>query len=303
MCEKLAYKVIIPLFKNKKIAYLDIPIYYNVGDLLIYKATEEFIKIYNINVIYRSSFHNLNHCKINEADIILLQGGGNFGDLYPKHQKFREDIIKKYPKKIIICLPQSIQFKNELSMLESSVIFSSHDFFYLLVRDTVSYRIGKKFSTRVFLTPDIVENFNNFLINMSYKLKLKNNDCKLFFLRNDIESNHTIDFDKDLKKIIDWHDFINFYDKLILKISILLSQKKIFNKLHIYIWSSHVDILIARCIKYFRYYNFVETDRLHGYILAKLLNINVKLIDNNYKKNSRYYQQWNKINKVDDLNG
>ena len=49
--------------------------------------------------------------KLRENTIILLQGGGNWGDLWDRHQKFRLKVIQKYKNHRIIILPQSIYYK------------------------------------------------------------------------------------------------------------------------------------------------------------------------------------------------
>ncbi|WP_173676649.1 polysaccharide pyruvyl transferase family protein, partial [Escherichia coli] len=81
--------------------------YSNVGDLLIYFGTEAFIKEYNLNVIYRAGM-NVDLKKLKDVDVILFQGGGNFGGLYSHHQQLREKITLKLPNKKIICLPQTL---------------------------------------------------------------------------------------------------------------------------------------------------------------------------------------------------
>lgn len=43
---------------------------------------------------------------------IILQGGGNLGDLWSNHQKFREYIISKYRDRPIVIMPQSIYFEH-----------------------------------------------------------------------------------------------------------------------------------------------------------------------------------------------
>jgi pyruvyl transferase EpsO len=49
----------------------------------------------------------------NSADCpIILQGGGNLGDIWHHHQRFKESIIKGYPNQPIIILPQTIYFRD-----------------------------------------------------------------------------------------------------------------------------------------------------------------------------------------------
>ncbi|MDI5788788.1 hypothetical protein PO124_11350 [Bacillus licheniformis] len=42
-----------------------------------------------------------------------LSGGGNFGDLYPHFQQFRERVVEHYPDNRIVILPQSIYYEHE----------------------------------------------------------------------------------------------------------------------------------------------------------------------------------------------
>ena len=101
------------LCQGKKVAYLDLPFHYNVGDLLIYLGTEQFIKNHGIDVRYRAFSKFLNHKRLNACDVILLHGGGNFGDIYFNHQKFREKIIERYANKRIVILPSTIHYKSD----------------------------------------------------------------------------------------------------------------------------------------------------------------------------------------------
>ena len=56
--------------------------------------------------------------------IILLQGGGNFGDLWQAHQSFRERVIQDFPHKKIIQLPQSIFFSEEQILKTISQVYT-----------------------------------------------------------------------------------------------------------------------------------------------------------------------------------
>ena len=52
------------------------------------------------------------------------------------------------------------------------------------------------------------------------------------------------------------------------------------------------DQLIQRAVQHFLKYNAVDTDRLHGLILAQLLNRSVIMRDNSYNKLSNYVETW-----------
>ncbi|WP_417698678.1 polysaccharide pyruvyl transferase family protein [Psychromonas sp.] len=89
------------LIGDASVAYVDIPFHFNVGDLLIYKGTEQFFKEYNIKVNYRCFSLNCSLKSIESCDVIVMHGGGNFGDIYSEHQSLREKLISKFPNKRI----------------------------------------------------------------------------------------------------------------------------------------------------------------------------------------------------------
>jgi pyruvyl transferase EpsO len=101
---KECHAEIAQLLTGKSVAFIDIPTYFNVGDLLIYKGTEAFFEQFNVNISYRCGTAGIDYNQLEKVDVILMQGGGNFGDLYQVHQKLRESIISKFIGKKIICL-------------------------------------------------------------------------------------------------------------------------------------------------------------------------------------------------------
>lgn len=53
------------------------------------------------------------------------------------------------------------------------------------------------------------------------------------------------------------------------------------------------------CFSFVNSYNYIYTTRLHIAILATLLEKPCTFIDNNYGKNSGFYQTW--LNDIDDI--
>lgn len=302
MCElKGLHKEIATLIGCKSIAYIDIPIHFNVGDLLIYKGTEQFFQDHSLNVIYRSDCHYVDHKRLAKADVIVFHGGGNFGDIYPLHQKFRENIVSKYPDKRIICLPQTIKFKDLDAKKESSKIFMQHNDFHMFVRDKRSFEEAMLFTENVTMMPDMAHSLHP----MIDKTEITNRNEKLLNLvRKDVEANSV---QRINKRGFDWDDIISVNDivvgkscNMIRKLS-FMSYK--LNGLYINIWERISNDIIFRSINYFNTHDQVHTDRLHGLILASLLGKNIRLYDNSYGKNISYYESWLKnigLIKLDD---
>lgn len=281
---------IVKLLQEKTVCYLDIPVHFNTGDLLIYKGTEQFIKENNINVIYRSDCNHYSHRQIKKCDVILLHGGGNLGDLYDKHQNFREKIISKYKEKIIIILPQTIYFNSPLNFEKTKKIFSSHPNLYLYVRDKKSLSIGEKLTSNVKLMPDMAYSLHplisiNEINNSSSGYKIIN------LVRRDIEknniTNHSI-----IKKPFDWDDLITNNHKLWRKVYNISAKFPILNKKSISLWEKTSDEIVFISQNYFYMHDIIYTDRLHGIILSTLLGKKIYLTDNSYGKNSSYINAW-----------
>ena len=279
--------------------YVDYPFYFNVGDLLIFHGTLEFFKDKGINIkasysVANSSIKKIKK-KVTPETTIFLQGGGNFGDLYPVHQKLRESIIKHFPNNKIIMLPQSVHFDSEEEMLKSQHIFEQHKNLILFARDEISFQLLKKFSDHTYLMPDMA----HYLYGILDKKGSSRSGEDLFFLRKDKEKislPNTLDLSNKL--IVDWDDVLVKKDhKKYKKIQKLYkNQERLpfipFDGYAFKKWEKCSKELIHRACELFSKHDRIVTSRLHAHILASLLEIPSIILDNSYKKNSLYYRAW-----------
>jgi pyruvyl transferase EpsO len=143
---------------RQRVVLLDFPNYANVGDSAIWLGELYLLKRLGVTVsavgdVDTDSIERLR--SIIGTQTILLQGGGNFGDLWPRHQLFREQVVQAFPANRIIQLPQSIHFQQDSRMSESASLFRTHADVHLLVRDRASLTIGQSFAPdRTSLVPD-----------------------------------------------------------------------------------------------------------------------------------------------------
>ncbi|WP_243975784.1 polysaccharide pyruvyl transferase family protein [Vibrio natriegens] len=289
---KKQHHKIADIIRDRKVAFLDIPAYFNVGDMLIYKGTEQFFLDYNINVIYRSDCHNYCNKKISQSEVILLQGGGNFGDLYDVHQKFREEIIDKFQDKTIILLPQTIYFSETKNLDVCAEKLSLHHDLHLFVRDDASYILAKKLSDKVIKCPDMAYSLELLVepteVGLSY-----NCSCTrklLNMTRVDIENSGMSS--ELIKKGFDWKDIITKTDYLILRMYKVMSSIPFIRHKVFKIWLSSMDDIIFKSINYFYIHDVIYTDRLHGMILGTLLGKHIIMRDNSYGKNTGFSNLW-----------
>ncbi|MCR3944060.1 polysaccharide pyruvyl transferase family protein [Klebsiella quasipneumoniae] len=286
---------------GSEIILLDTPLHLNVGDVLIYKGQLQFFKEHHIKIISEhsdkasKSFIVKNHRKIPRNAIIVLTGGGNFGDLYQHHQTLRETVCKYLPNNKIVQLPQTAHFENQSKLLESSKIFRTHKDIVMFARDDSTFEIfSNYFSDNVYKCPDMAHALYGIYPKQTKEM-IKNN--VMYMIRNDKEGSQQ---DKNYASCVkeDWDTICNINDKNKLKILLFLEKLNRATGLNLFDiesnWNKYTDAMLVRINNYFMSFDEVITSRMHGHILCCLLEVKTKVIDNSYGKNRGYYDSWTK---------
>ncbi len=144
-----------PLIDNDYI-YVGLPYYVNIGDTLIWEGTKEFLRILPYKCLYSTNDYYFTEHKLEKNIVILLQGGGNFGDLYRQHSLFRRRIIELYPNNKVVILPQSVFYQNEVLLTDDAAFYAKHLNVTICARDNYSYRLlSHHFANQILLVPDM----------------------------------------------------------------------------------------------------------------------------------------------------
>lgn len=282
-----------PLLENKKVLFCDVPMYGNVGDGLIYLGTLELFKLLNVELLdcitaYEPS--RIDETNYPKDVVVVLQGGGNFGDIYPLHQNFRKQVLSRFKDHKIIHMPQSIHFENETNLIKDAIDFNEHKDFSMFVRDIPSFeQLDKARFANLSLCPDVA----TLLTNVVVKLPGGDGGEKLYFLRKDKEA--VDDSGSITPGAVDWVDIIAPSTKF--TFSIAKKVIKYNNRLNIkgltyLITKYYQSKLVKEALVYFSRYNTVRTDRLHGMIFSQVLGVKCEALDNSYGKLSRYIKAW-----------
>ncbi|MCM3748270.1 polysaccharide pyruvyl transferase family protein [Paenibacillus pasadenensis] len=279
--------------RGSEIIYIDYPVHSNGGDILIMKGTEAFFKAYGIRVRARYSVLDFpDELNVPPDVILVLHGGGNFGDLYAKHQLLRERIVERYPGHRIVMLPQTIFYKSELNFGRTAAILNRHRDVHLYVRDSISYEMArKKFkNVQVFLSPDMAHQL--------YPIAQPESPqgSTLFFLRTDIEKTpmqERLESQSGAQSAsLDWTSLYTPMERkalvLMMKLYRLPGARKPMQR----IWYQYSQYLVDKAIREFSRYESIVTSRLHGHILSCLMDKPNVLLDNSYGKNTSYYTAW-----------
>lgn len=155
-------EVLSPIFgRQQSCVLLDYPDHLNVGDHLIWLSTIQLLRSNNISPAYCASLVDFSANEMERYGSptmpILLQGGGNLGDLWSESQLFREKIISQYRDRPVVILPQSVYFTQVENAQRAADIFNKHPNLTIFVRDQASFDLAASLFVhcRVVLTPDM----------------------------------------------------------------------------------------------------------------------------------------------------
>lgn len=257
---------------EKHIILMGSPEYNNLGDLAIAYSIKNFIRDrcpdYKYIEIPESALLNKKYpINVKPHDLLLLIGGGNFGDVYMDQQIIRKRIIKKYYKNKIIVMPQTIDFtKTDSGKEEYDKIYKLLDKnsnVELFAREIFSYDIFKNCfpNSKVNLCPDMVltNSFDN----------INNRKGVLVLLRRDREAKLS---NGDREQIIS--SLFGIKEEIVVDDTCLSYSVKINDR----------DIEVQQFINRISRFKLVVTDRLHGVIFCAITGTPCIAISNNNHK-------------------
>ncbi len=315
---------------------LNYPDYPNIGDHLIGLGTLVYLLHHcQAKVNYLAGLQNFRAEQLQERigqGIIILQGGGNLGDLWYEHQSFREEIISQYHNRRIIIMPQTIHFQSQARLDHTAQVFNAHPDLTILVRDRHSESLARNHfnQCRIIPAPDMAF----WLVDLPwlpwFQLNFQQYGHPLYHCRKDAEMPPLFQPENlPLRKmtVADWLPPAQWLERQmitpdspwywqlpgVVRLYRELWQKRLsqttawlayhpwhywhpYNKL----WQALPEPLMAReswhyCyqgIYQFNRYPCVITNRLHGHILCVLLGIPHVFLPNSYGKNQLWYETW-----------
>ncbi len=286
---------------------LDVPYYWNLGDILIWQGTKDFLKRLPYKCLKETNARTLNFKLINKKypnAVVLLQGGGNFGDIWSIHQDFRREVIKNMPNHKIIILPQSLYYKSEDVLRADSELFNKHKNLTICVRDRHSLDVSNKYfdSCNVLLLPDMA-----FCMKISKHLKIGQDKGNLFIKRNDVElaemaKYYIVPNDVEVK---DW-PLVESQRYLPVRIECVLERwiRNILGKgtackfADIYWQNILRRYCVNMAIDFLKDRRTIYSTRMHAVILSVILGKqDIYVFDNSYGKISSFIDCW--LNDVD----
>lgn len=296
-----------PLINNDYIL-LDLPYYSNIGDTLIWEGTKEYLETLPYKCLYYASKDSFVYRKLPKNVVILLQGGGNFGDLYRLHSEFRKKIIELYPDNKVIILPQTAFYEDRQKLIIDAEFYSQHKNVTICAREQYTYDLLKKhFKNEILLMPDMA-----FFINLK-RYKLGKETGKVLYLKRIDKEFSKNDEKIEIPKNAEIHDWPTYeysfhkekivetlYCKFRRLLSILRFPNRIIAKLND--WKRNYfyrRFYVQLGIDFLSPYSLIFTTRLHVMILSVLLHKKLHLINNTSGKVINFYNTW--LTDIDDI--
>jgi exopolysaccharide biosynthesis predicted pyruvyltransferase EpsI len=287
-------RALLPLLPpGSRCALLDFPNYANVGDNAIWLGELAYLRRFGIEVVYRSDQVSYSRkqlaARIGDGTI-LLSGGGNFGDLWPAHQWFREEVVSSFPDRKIVQLPQTIRFTQRSNLERARRVFARHPNVTILVRDDRSRAVD--LGAEVALCPD-----------MAFALGPLERPCApttgiLWLLRGDHESAIVPAIENT-----DWRDdetaggpkpplTLTAARRLHEILSPRVARRSVGNRWLATVGDRLAGARLARGLRTLSQGSVVVTDRLHGHVLSLMLGIPHVLLDTRHGKLRGFYETW-----------
>ncbi len=274
------------------VALLDFPRYANVGDSAIWLGQLRCLRTLGMGPPVVTCAHDVASLDRLATRIgrrpILLSGGGNLGDLWPRHQEFRERVITAFPNNRIVQLPQTIHFTEETALDRARDVFNRHSNLTLLVRDRPSLDLATSaFQVDVRLCPDMA----------FYLGPLRRAgpaaEPVVTLLRRDSESavetgpSDAVDWAAEPRSL-----FVSCEQVLARQLRVRPRSELVLRRPWAAVSTEVARARVRRGVQVLSRGQTVVTDRLHGHILSLLLGIPHFVVGDRYGKMRGFYDAW-----------
>ncbi|AYG03716.1 polysaccharide pyruvyl transferase family protein [Gryllotalpicola protaetiae] len=269
---------------------VDFPDHLNCGDAAIWLGELVVLSASGARIRSAMSRRSFRIDALTPASTIVLQGGGNFGGLYPTHHQLRLRLLDRLRGRRIVQMPQSIEYPGERERDELRRAVSRHGAFVLLVRDHRSFDLAAAdFDCEVRLVPDAA-------FALGTLTRRAPTVSTAVQVRTDREATGGADFGdfrfdwlqapltETRRRRLEWHELISRAaaktGSARLRTAEIASAQRL------------AEANLARAIGLLSTGRTLVTDRLHGHILATLLGVEHLVVNDKYGKIRAFWDTW-----------
>lgn len=280
-----------PLIPNgSRCALVDFPAHPNVGDSAIWLGERAYLRERGVTVAYTCDRRNYSRARLDRTlgdGAILIHGGGNFGDLWPHHHALRLRVLREFRDRRIIQLPQTVYFRSRSALDETRRALEGVKDFAMVVRDRHSAdTFSRDFGRPCHLAPDMA-------LFLGPQAVPGRPSADVFWLaRTDKESLGAAHDRWPSARVSDWLDDDLGVRWLTATVAAARRHTSRAVRVEQLLYDTFAHARVRRGYRLLRHGHVVVTERLHGHILCVLAGIPHVLIDNNYGKNSTFFDTW-----------
>lgn len=281
------------------VALIGHPTTQNVGDNAIFLAELAYLREAGHRLRYLGGLDYINETELRrrlpKGGVILLDGGGNFGDLYPHIHAMRLRLVERMPDYRIVQLPQTINFQAAAAQSATATALARHPAFTLFVREETSRaRAAELVPTQAILCPDMVFAFG-------LHSRPRPVTGVQWLSRSDAESG-ALSKATAGERSTDWQEV----DQLSYKRRLRRRQTMLYSALsrrdHRFARHSHANLALASeelasfslaaGLELIGAGQVLVTDRLHAHLLATLCGIPNVIVSDRFGKVLSTYEAW-----------
>lgn len=269
----------------------------NAGDSMIWLGQIRLLRTLGINVrgVARvGTFDERTLRRLPPHVAVVLTGGGNFGDLWPYLQLYRERIIEAAAGRRVVQLPQSLCFRDETNIHLVRNILAHHGDVLLTWRDGPSYESALELfpETPSVLAPDVAFALGPMETTDQPKFPL------VCISRHDHEGGELCAVRLDDGMHVDWATGGSFSTKrrrdAILTVLNLGRRSGLFlgNQFRTAMYAAYASSTVQLAKSLVSSAEVVVSDRLHAHVLCIQLEIPHVMVDTRYGKISSFIDTW-----------
>lgn len=287
---------------NVPVALLDFPWHSNPGDSAIWKGETLALATLGHRVVYTATLHNFDRNRLErllpEDGVVLLHGGGNFGDLWPLLHNHREWVVAALRNRRVVQLPQTVHFDDKTTGQESLAQLGTHPNLTVMARDQRSLELLVEAELDARLCTDPT---TTLWPNTPHRHQSAGCSRVLYLLRSDDE--RRIQLPPELTTLaLDWGDLGVGQEKVGLPSCIIdRSLDAIDRTLSVFgralpascsprfaRQQRHCDQLVAAATSVILAHDVIVTDRLHAMLIGLAYGRSVVAVDSGYGKLDSY---------------
>ncbi|MDR7420599.1 MAG: polysaccharide pyruvyl transferase family protein [Armatimonadota bacterium] len=289
------HRVVAPLFTpGEACALIDFPVAANAGDSAVWLGVRATLARLGVRVVYASDIAGFDRATMAArlgGGTIVFTGGGNLGDVWPRHQAFREAVVGAFPRNRIVQMPQHVWFRDPEHLARAREVFNAHRDLIVLVRDARSEALCRQaLATDVRLCPDMALALGDVPRARAATRSI------VWLARTDRETAWP-----NLRAAVGAHRRVDWRDgpdsSVVRLLGALVTAAGRWGRAspgrgRLWLYDALARRRVAHGVAMLSAGSVVVTDRFHAFILCLLLGIPHVLVDTQFGKLRAFYETW-----------